>query len=145
MSSLPSHCRVSSSSALLYKHAACHELIAKYAGHAARARLHAMLWHLALAVRSRQAHVWSASTHNMPLSPAQFGVFVLTTSAGIMDHEEARRKKVGGKVSLLTGWQPVLCPLQPLVFERDCVESTSCSVVCSRRRRRDRAVPALIG
>ncbi len=29
----------------------------------------------------------------------QFGVIVLTTSAGIMDHEEARRKKVGGKVS----------------------------------------------
>lgn len=29
---------------------------------------------------------------------AQFGVFVMTTSAGIMDHEEARRKKVGGKV-----------------------------------------------
>ena len=29
---------------------------------------------------------------------AQFGVIVLTTSAGIMDHEEARRKKVGGKV-----------------------------------------------
>lgn len=28
----------------------------------------------------------------------QFGVIVLTTSAGIMDHEEARRKKVGGKV-----------------------------------------------
>jgi small subunit ribosomal protein S15Ae len=27
-----------------------------------------------------------------------FGVIVLTTSAGIMDHEEARRKKVGGKV-----------------------------------------------
>ena len=29
----------------------------------------------------------------------QFGKFVLTTSSGIMDHEEARRKKVGGKVS----------------------------------------------
>jgi Ribosomal protein S8 len=28
----------------------------------------------------------------------QFGVLILTTSAGIMDHEEARRKKVGGKV-----------------------------------------------
>lgn len=27
-----------------------------------------------------------------------FGVIVLTTSAGIMDHEEARRKKIGGKV-----------------------------------------------
>lgn len=28
----------------------------------------------------------------------QFGYFVLTTSQGIMDHEEARRKKIGGKV-----------------------------------------------
>eukprot|EP00877_Chromochloris_zofingiensis_P009265 jgi/Chrzof1/4592/Cz14g19140.t1 len=27
-----------------------------------------------------------------------FGVIVVTTSAGIMDHEEARRKGVGGKV-----------------------------------------------
>ena len=27
-----------------------------------------------------------------------FGVIILTTSAGIMDHEEARRRKVGGKV-----------------------------------------------
>lgn len=27
-----------------------------------------------------------------------FGVLILTTSNGIMDHEEARRKKVGGKV-----------------------------------------------
>lgn len=33
------------------------------------------------------------------LAGVQFGVIVLTTSAGIMDHEEARRKKVGGKVS----------------------------------------------
>lgn len=30
--------------------------------------------------------------------PLQFGYIVLTTSAGIMDHEEARRKSVGGKV-----------------------------------------------
>ena len=28
----------------------------------------------------------------------QFGHIVLTTSAGIMDHDEARRKNVGGKV-----------------------------------------------
>jgi small subunit ribosomal protein S15Ae len=27
-----------------------------------------------------------------------FGKIVMTTAAGIMDHEEARRKKVGGKV-----------------------------------------------
>jgi small subunit ribosomal protein S15Ae len=32
------------------------------------------------------------------LPSRQFGVIVLTTSQGIMDHEEARRKKVGGKV-----------------------------------------------
>lgn len=28
----------------------------------------------------------------------QFGKIVMTTAAGIMDHEEARRKKIGGKV-----------------------------------------------
>ncbi|CAD7687664.1 unnamed protein product [Nyctereutes procyonoides] len=28
----------------------------------------------------------------------QFGFIVLTTSAGIMDHEEARRKHTGGKI-----------------------------------------------
>ncbi|KCV72650.1 40S ribosomal protein S15a [Fonticula alba] len=33
------------------------------------------------------------------LLPArQFGFFVITSSAGIMDHEEARRKNVGGKI-----------------------------------------------
>ncbi|CAD5324979.1 unnamed protein product [Arabidopsis thaliana] len=32
------------------------------------------------------------------LPSRQFGFIVLTTSAGIMDHEEARRKNVGGKV-----------------------------------------------
>jgi hypothetical protein len=32
------------------------------------------------------------------LPSRQFGLIVLTTSQGIMDHEEARRKKVGGKV-----------------------------------------------
>ncbi len=32
------------------------------------------------------------------LPSRQFGVIVLTTSAGILDHEEARRQKVGGKV-----------------------------------------------
>lgn len=33
-----------------------------------------------------------------PMFFVQFGYIVLTTSAGIMDHEEARRKNVGGKV-----------------------------------------------
>lgn len=28
----------------------------------------------------------------------QFGIIVLTTSAGIMTHEEARHRKLGGKV-----------------------------------------------
>ncbi|KAL6506361.1 40S ribosomal protein S15a-1 [Orobanche gracilis] len=32
------------------------------------------------------------------LPSRQFGYIVLTTSAGIMDHEEARKKGVGGKV-----------------------------------------------
>ncbi|XWS74171.1 hypothetical protein CRYUN_Cryun02cG0192700 [Craigia yunnanensis] len=32
------------------------------------------------------------------LPSRQFGYIVLTTSAGIIDHEEARRKNVGGKV-----------------------------------------------
>ncbi|CAK9300546.1 unnamed protein product [Gordionus sp. m RMFG-2023] len=32
------------------------------------------------------------------LPSRQFGYIVLTTSSGIMDHEEARRKHVGGKI-----------------------------------------------
>ncbi len=32
------------------------------------------------------------------LPSRQFGVIVMTTSAGIIDHEEARRKHIGGKV-----------------------------------------------
>lgn len=32
------------------------------------------------------------------LPSRQFGYLVLTTSRGIMDHEEARKKKIGGKV-----------------------------------------------
>eukprot|EP00164_Ancoracysta_twista_P000413 GFYU01000561.1.p1 GENE.GFYU01000561.1~~GFYU01000561.1.p1 ORF type:complete len:131 (-),score=38.50 GFYU01000561.1:279-671(-) len=35
---------------------------------------------------------------NNLLPSRQFGYFVLTTSQGIMDHEEARRKATGGKV-----------------------------------------------
>ncbi|KAL0697422.1 hypothetical protein Bca4012_053544 [Brassica carinata] len=37
------------------------------------------------------------------LPSRQFGYIVLTTSAGIMDHEEARRKNVGGKVLAYKG------------------------------------------
>merc|ERR1711872_1014138 len=32
------------------------------------------------------------------LPSRQFGYVILTTSSGIMDHEEAKRKKVGGKI-----------------------------------------------
>ncbi|OAF67860.1 hypothetical protein A3Q56_04333 [Intoshia linei] len=32
------------------------------------------------------------------LPSRQFGHIVLTTSGGVMDHEEARRKKTGGKI-----------------------------------------------
>ncbi|GBG34358.1 40S ribosomal protein S15a [Hondaea fermentalgiana] len=32
------------------------------------------------------------------LPSRQFGHIILTTSAGIMDHEEARRKQTGGKI-----------------------------------------------
>ncbi|MXQ87569.1 hypothetical protein E5288_WYG017797 [Bos mutus] len=35
---------------------------------------------------------------NNLLPSRQFGFIVLTTSAGIMDHEEARRKYTGGKI-----------------------------------------------
>uniref|UniRef100_A0A8I3W8F6 Small ribosomal subunit protein uS8 n=2 Tax=Callithrix jacchus TaxID=9483 RepID=A0A8I3W8F6_CALJA len=35
---------------------------------------------------------------NNLLPSRQFGFIVLTTSAGIMDHEEARRKQTGGKI-----------------------------------------------
>lgn len=38
------------------------------------------------------------STPPRRLRPPQFGHIVLTTSQGIMDHEEARRKHTGGKV-----------------------------------------------
>ena len=42
--------------------------------------------------------LWRSLADALACVRLQFGVFVLTTSAGIMDHEEARRKKVGGKV-----------------------------------------------
>ena len=35
---------------------------------------------------------------NNLLPARQFGHIILTTSYGIMDHEEARRKAIGGKV-----------------------------------------------
>jgi small subunit ribosomal protein S15Ae len=35
---------------------------------------------------------------NLLLPARSFGYIILTTSSGIMDHEEARRKHVGGKI-----------------------------------------------
>jgi len=35
---------------------------------------------------------------NLLLPSRGFGYIILTTSAGIMDHEEARRKNAGGKI-----------------------------------------------
>ena len=40
----------------------------------------------------------SEKWQNNLLPSHQFGFTVLTTSAGIMDHEEARQKHTGGKV-----------------------------------------------
>ncbi|KAG5393458.1 hypothetical protein IGI04_023421 [Brassica rapa subsp. trilocularis] len=49
------------------------------------------------------------------LPSRQFGYIVLTTSAGIMDHEEARRKNVGGKV---LGFFLLMQQLRDLLFNR---------------------------
>ncbi|KAJ3320075.1 40S ribosomal protein S15a [Boothiomyces sp. JEL0866] len=45
-------------------------------------------------VKQKDIETWI----NNLLPSRQFGFLVLTTSAGIMDHEEARRKKTGGKI-----------------------------------------------
>ena len=45
-------------------------------------------------IQINEIEMW---TRNL-LPCRQFGHIVLTTSEGIMDHEEARRKHVGGKV-----------------------------------------------
>jgi len=45
-------------------------------------------------VKLGQIEMW---TNNL-LPSRQFGFLVLTTSAGIMDHEEAKRKHTGGKI-----------------------------------------------
>ncbi|KAL9266491.1 Small ribosomal subunit protein uS8z/uS8w-like protein [Drosera capensis] len=47
---------------------------------------------------SRQVFSLLISAFSLSVYVVQFGYIVLTTSAGIMDHEEARRKNVGGKV-----------------------------------------------
>ena len=45
-------------------------------------------------IRQHSMDNWS----NNLLPSRQFGFMVLTTSAGIMDHEEAKKKHTGGKV-----------------------------------------------
>ena len=45
-------------------------------------------------VTVRDIETWA----NQLLPSRQFGHIVLTTSAGIMDHDEARRKRTGGKI-----------------------------------------------
>jgi small subunit ribosomal protein S15Ae len=45
-------------------------------------------------IKLTELEKWTAN-----LLPArQFGYLILTTSAGIMDHEEARQKHAGGKI-----------------------------------------------
>lgn len=41
------------------------------------------------------------------LPSRQFGFIVLTSSSGIMDHEEARKKHTGGKILVSLSWLPV--------------------------------------
>ncbi|TFY51541.1 hypothetical protein EVJ58_g10509, partial [Rhodofomes roseus] len=45
-------------------------------------------------VQARQIESWV----NLLLPARGFGIIILTTSSGILDHEEARRKNVGGKL-----------------------------------------------
>ena len=54
-----------------------------------------LLWHLCFRILVRFQLYVSLMSGDTVL---QFGYIVLTTSAGIMDHAEARRKNVGGKV-----------------------------------------------
>ncbi|KAF4600548.1 40S ribosomal protein S22 [Pleurotus ostreatus] len=45
-------------------------------------------------IQANQIESWV----NLLLPARSFGYIILTTSSGIMDHEEARRKNVGGKL-----------------------------------------------
>ncbi|CAD5116866.1 DgyrCDS5707 [Dimorphilus gyrociliatus] len=45
-------------------------------------------------IQIREIEKWTTNL----LPSRQFGYIVLTTSGGIMDHEEARRKHLGGKI-----------------------------------------------
>ena len=46
----------------------------------------------------RATSSWLECCVGAPVTSQQFGKVVLTTTFGIMDHEEARRKHTGGKV-----------------------------------------------
>ncbi|KAH9513079.1 40S ribosomal protein S15a-1, partial [Bulinus truncatus] len=52
------------------------------------------IWFPRFDVSIRDMEKWA----NNLLPSRQFGFIVLTTSSGIMDHEEARRKHLGGKI-----------------------------------------------
>ncbi|KAJ8434286.1 hypothetical protein Cgig2_009261 [Carnegiea gigantea] len=70
------------------------------------------------------------------LPSRQFGYIVLTTSAGIMDHEEARRKNVGGKAQeLLQIWNyyPNVDPAKAgFVKDQHCQRIDSCPIFDDR-------------
>ena len=53
-----------------------------------------MCFFLTLLCLSQDNEKWIANL----LPSRQFGHMVLTTSQGIMDHEEANRKQIGGKI-----------------------------------------------
>lgn len=56
----------------------------------------------------------------------QFGYIVLTTSAGIMDHDEARRKNVGGKVLGFFYWGDPGSYFRTYASQQSCTEGSGC-------------------
>ncbi|KAJ8748370.1 hypothetical protein K2173_003007 [Erythroxylum novogranatense] len=63
----------------------------------------------------------------------KFGYIVLTTSAGIMDHEEARRKNVGGKVPSMK--DNLSLAHKAMVMDLLQVSGTGATVIGSMRHR----------
>ena len=64
----------------------------------------------------------------------QFGKIILTTSVGIMDHEEARRKKMGGKVSecgILQLYVILKAVFPHHVVARYCTSLIACTFLCT--------------
>ena len=64
-----------------------------------------------LAVRDIEKQV------NNLLPSRQFGHILLTTSSGIMDHEEARRKHTGGKILGVRAWGRAPRAVAPCTFQ----------------------------